>query len=222
MLLSMDYPTDTELVAAARSGDVAGFGVLIERHRARMLAVAVSLLGWNPGTEDVVQDASIIAMRRLDQLRDPAAAGPWLMAITRNAARMRLRTPDRETPVDLLTLERAHPGPSPEEILDGHAFRDWVWSAVNELSEPLQVPLLLRYFTPATSYEQMAAVCDVPVRTVRSRWIRRPAGTRRSFCEGAATVPTIDADTVHADAVEQVAEGLLLNRPTAIEALAAY
>lgn len=37
------------------------------------------------------------------------------------------------------------------------------------LSEPLQVAVLMRYFTSATSYQQIAAACDVPVGTVRSR-----------------------------------------------------
>lgn len=167
--VSMDNPTDTELVAAATSGDVAGFGVLIERHRAGMHAVAVSLLDWGPDVEDVVQDAIIVALRRLGDLRDPTAAGPWLRAITRNTARMRLRSPHREMPIDLLALDRVQRGPTPEDVLDDHALRDWVWSALNELSEPLQVTVLLRYFTPASSYQQIAAVCDVPVGTIRSR-----------------------------------------------------
>jgi RNA polymerase sigma-70 factor (ECF subfamily) len=59
--------------------------------------------------------------------------------------------------------------PTPEDVLDDHALRDWVWSALEELSEPLQVAVLLRYFTTATSYGQIAAACEVPVGTVRSR-----------------------------------------------------
>ena len=167
--VSMDSPTDSELVEAATNGDVAGFGVLIERHRAGMHAVALGLLGWGPDAEDAVQDAIIIALRRLGDLRDPAAAGPWLRAITRNIARMQLRSPNREVAIDMLALDRPNRGPTPEDVVDGHALRDWIWSALNALSEPLQVPVLLRYFSPATSYVQIAAVCGVPVGTVRSR-----------------------------------------------------
>lgn len=60
---------------AARHGDAHAFGVLLERHRAAMHAVAVSLLGWGPSAEDAVQDAMVVALRQLDELRDPAAAG---------------------------------------------------------------------------------------------------------------------------------------------------
>lgn len=42
-------------------------------------------------------------------------------------------------------------------------------TAVGALSEPLQTAVLLRYFTQVTAYEQIAALCDVPVGTVRSR-----------------------------------------------------
>ncbi len=51
-------PTDAELVAAARGGDAAGFGTLLERHRPGMRAVALSLLGWHPDAEDVVINES--------------------------------------------------------------------------------------------------------------------------------------------------------------------
>ncbi len=162
-------PGDAELVAAARSGDAAGFGVLLERHRAGMRAVAISLLGWGPDAEDVVQDAMLVALQRLSGLRDPAAVGPWLKAITRNAARMRLRSANDETPLAEQAEDVVSGAPTPEQILDNHSLRDWVWSALETLSEPLQVAVLLRYFTQAGSYGQIAAVCGVPVGTVRSR-----------------------------------------------------
>jgi RNA polymerase sigma-70 factor (ECF subfamily) len=60
-------------------------------------------------------------------------------------------------------------GGGPEQVVEEHALRDWVWSALESLPEPLQVAVLLRYFTEARSYEQIAAACEVPVGTVRSR-----------------------------------------------------
>jgi RNA polymerase sigma-70 factor (ECF subfamily) len=157
-------PDDADLVRAARAGDPAGLGLLLERHRAGMRAVAVAVLGWGPDADDAVQDAMLTALRRLDQLRDPAAVGPWLRAVTRNAARMRLRSP----PPRRADEPRA-PDPTPDELVDRHALRDWVWSALDTLTEPLQTAVLLRHFTDAGSYEQIAAACDIPVGTVRSR-----------------------------------------------------
>jgi RNA polymerase sigma-70 factor (ECF subfamily) len=59
--------------------------------------------------------------------------------------------------------------PSPDLALDHHALRDWVWQALEDLSEPLQVVVLLRYFSEVSTYQQIASLCGVPVGTVRSR-----------------------------------------------------
>ncbi len=56
-----------------------------------------------------------------------------------------------------------------EEAIDRAALRDWVWAALERLSEPLRLAILLRYFTRLNSYEAIAEVCGVPVGTVRSR-----------------------------------------------------
>lgn len=134
-----------------------------------MRTVALSVLGWGPDAEDVVQDAMLVALSRLGELRDPTAAGPWLRAITRNAARMRLRSAGRATTVHPPRADLPTQDPNPEQVLDDNALRDWVWTALDALSEPLQEAVLLRYFTTASSYQQIAAACGVPVGTVRSR-----------------------------------------------------
>ena len=58
--------------------------------------------------------------------------------------------------------------PAPEEAWTG-AMRDWVWHSLGQLSEPDRLVTLLRYFSEASTYEQIAALCGVPVGTVRSR-----------------------------------------------------
>jgi RNA polymerase sigma factor (sigma-70 family) len=144
--------TDGELVWAARAGDASCMGVLLERHRAGMKAVAVSLLGYGPAAEDVVQDAMVTALRRLLDVRDPEAVGAWLRAVVRNACRMQLRS-TRPTP----PLSSDVPvGDTAEEFLDRHALRDWVWHAVGQLSEPLQLVVLLRHFGEPRSYADIA------------------------------------------------------------------
>jgi RNA polymerase sigma-70 factor (ECF subfamily) len=76
---------DTRLVTAAREGDRTAFGRLYERH-ARM--VHGVLLAHVPYAEvdDLLQDVFLVALRRLDSLREPAAFAGWLLAIARNRA----------------------------------------------------------------------------------------------------------------------------------------
>ncbi|MFI6375666.1 RNA polymerase sigma factor [Streptomyces sp. NPDC050546] len=163
--------TDEELTRRAQAGEIEALGLLLARHQAPMRAVALSLLGNGPDAEDAVQDAALTALRRIGDVRDPAAVGAWLRAIVRNASRMRLRA-TRETPgLDCLDHLRLpdHGSSHPERIVEQHAMRDWIWDAMEELPKQLRLALMLRHFSPVTAYQEIADVCEVPVGTVRSR-----------------------------------------------------
>ncbi|MFD0784089.1 RNA polymerase sigma factor, partial [Micromonospora azadirachtae] len=69
---------DGLLVRLAQTGDATALGVLLSRHEAQMRAVAVSMLGYGPDAEDAVQDAMLVAVSRIGEVRDPAAVGGWL------------------------------------------------------------------------------------------------------------------------------------------------
>ncbi|MEU8215456.1 sigma-70 family RNA polymerase sigma factor [Micromonospora taraxaci] len=182
---------DAELVALAQAGDAAALGVLLAGHEAEMRAVAVSILGYGPDAEDAVQDAMVVALRRIGEVRDPSAAGPWLRAIVRNNSRMTLRGPRAVPVAEPEWFARPADTPTPEEALDRGAMRDWVWHAIGQLSEPDRLVTLLRYFSDASSYEQIAAVCGIPVGTVRSRL----SHARRALSDGLRTA----ASAAHAD-----------------------
>lgn len=159
---------DTRLTRAAQAGDVTALGLLLESHRAGMRAVALSVLGPGPDVDDVVQDAALVALRRIGDVRDPAAVGPWLRMIVRNACRSLLRSTPLTEPADDLSLPS--PDGLPEQWLERNALRDWIWEAIEQLSPALRMPLVLRHFSSqVTSYEQIAAACGIPVGTVRSR-----------------------------------------------------
>jgi RNA polymerase sigma factor (sigma-70 family) len=159
---------DAALTLAAQAGDVASLGLLLERHRAGMRAVAVSVLGPGPDVDDVVQDAALTALRRVGDVRDPEAVGPWLRMIVRNTARSLLRGSVDLRPLDDLHVPASDSGP--ERWLEHHTMRDWIWEAIEQLSPALRLPLVLRHFSVGvTSYDQIAEACGVPVGTVRSR-----------------------------------------------------
>ncbi|MFD6530943.1 RNA polymerase sigma factor [Streptomyces sp. NPDC060184] len=159
---------DVALTRAAQSGDVSALSLLLERHRPGMRAVALSLLGPGPDADDAVQEAALVALRRIVDVRDPESVGPWLRMVVRNACRTLLRESRRVEPVAEVPQMRDDAGP--EQVLANHAMRDWVWEAVDSLSPTLRLPVVLRYFsTGITSYQQIAEACAVPVGTVRSR-----------------------------------------------------
>ena len=91
----------SDLVTAARAGDVAAYGALVRATQAMSLAVAASVLRDPGGAEDAVQEAYLRAYRRLEDLEDPAAFAGWLRRIVITAA-LNLRRTRRAT---LLSLD---------------------------------------------------------------------------------------------------------------------
>ncbi|BCB74672.1 hypothetical protein GCM10022251_74710 [Phytohabitans flavus] len=160
---------ERDLVYAAQAGDVASLGALIERHRASMMATALSVLRDPEDAKDAVQDATVIALRRIGDVRDPDAIGAWLRTVVRNICWPRLRARHAAPLGWFDEAELPSREPSPEELLEKEATREWLWRALADLSEPLRLVTLLRYFSGVSSYEQIATPCGIPVGTVRSR-----------------------------------------------------
>lgn len=173
MVATMSYvvPTDADLVAQTRQGTAGALGMLLERHRAGLTSVAVRILGPGPDVEDVVHETFLVALSRIDRLREPESVGPWLMGIARNVCLQRLRAA-REVPYGTLDPTSGlslTDTTGPEEVIDRIALREWVWSALDSLSEPLRLAVILRHFSRANSYRDIASISGVPVGTVRSR-----------------------------------------------------
>ena len=163
--------SDAELARAAQGGDATSLGILLERHRAPLYALALRMLGHGPEAQDAVQDAFLIALRSIDRLREPEAVGGWLHGILRNVCLRQLRERRDEILFDesVALPENSPSEPPAEEAIDRLAMREWVWSALYELPEALRVTAMLRYFGCFSSYEEISAILDVPVGTVCSR-----------------------------------------------------
>jgi RNA polymerase sigma-70 factor (ECF subfamily) len=122
-------------------------------------------MGPGPDVEDVVQEASLVALTDIGRIRDPQRVRAWLTGTTRNLARTWLRRRD-PLPSSFDDI------PSAETLdcrIDEMALGDWVWQGINGLSESLHGVVVLRYFSAIKGYDAIAAALGIPVGTVRSR-----------------------------------------------------
>jgi RNA polymerase sigma-70 factor (ECF subfamily) len=87
--LEMELETKTQvmqLVRAAQAGDRLAFGQLVERYERAVYNTALRRLGNHAEAQELVQEVFVQALRKLPQLREPAAFGGWLRAITTRMA----------------------------------------------------------------------------------------------------------------------------------------
>lgn len=126
--------TDAELVELARRGSEKAFELLVRRHVDAAHAVAARLVDDDADAEDVVQDAFIRALERLEGCRDPERFRAWLLTIVRNHAhnvrkRERLR---RGEP-----LNGVHESGVPSPILSAERSEaaERIQAAMQELTE---------------------------------------------------------------------------------------
>jgi len=171
-LLAASAAQDGDLVRAARAGDPVSLGVLLERYRARLFGLAVTIVGYRAEAEDAVHDTFVTALARLGELNDPAAVGGWLHAILRNHCLMELRArKKRPLPTEdaNLQLEEIAEDARVEDRIESEQLRDWVSSSLGRLPEAIRLTMMLRYFGSFESYDEIASILGVPVGTVRSR-----------------------------------------------------
>ncbi|MGK7310756.1 MAG: RNA polymerase sigma factor, partial [Candidatus Longimicrobiales bacterium M2_2A_002] len=109
---------DATLVARVLDGDRGAFEGLVRRYTRPAFAVAVGIVKEKADAEDVVQDAFIRALERLEDCRNPAKFGSWLLQIVRNRAHSvrRYLGVRQAAPLDALPLASDRPGPHTEAV----------------------------------------------------------------------------------------------------------
>ncbi len=158
--------TDAELATQARQGSSEAFGALVERHAARARRVARAALLDEHDADDAVQDALFSAWRALARFDPARPFGPWFLRIVVNAAAdLRRRGKLRRT--EEVPEHVADPGPTPERETDRALLRERLDRALATLPERRRIALVL-HDAEGYVHEEIAAMLDVPVGTVRS------------------------------------------------------
>ena len=85
---------ESGMIAAILGGDAQLFHELIRPYERRVYAMALSFLRNEADAEDAAQEAFLKAFRSLASFRGDAKFGTWLVSITLNEARSRIRHRD--------------------------------------------------------------------------------------------------------------------------------
>ena len=158
---------DAELVARTTRGELTAFEQLVDRHRPVVVRVAARIVGSDEA-EDVSQDAFLRAFHRLHHFRGDAPFRSWLLRITHNAALDHLAR-RRPEPVDPETLDvEQNPSREPADRLEVRERIERLERKLRGLSAQHRTVLVLRD-AEGLSYEEIAAITDAPIGSVKGR-----------------------------------------------------
>jgi RNA polymerase sigma-70 factor (ECF subfamily) len=90
-----DYLQDDMLVSRARVGDEVALRMLLERHKSKLLRLAMRLVGNENDAQEILQDVLVTIWRKLPGFEGRAQVGSWLYRVTMNASLMFLRSRNR-------------------------------------------------------------------------------------------------------------------------------
>jgi RNA polymerase sigma-70 factor (ECF subfamily) len=173
-------PTDQQLVLRVQKGDKRAFDLLVLKYQYKVHAIVGRFIRDSHEVSDVTQEAFIKAYRALPRFRGDSQFYTWLYRIAVNTAKNYLVARSRRPPlsdVDLVDAEyyagsdRLKEVGTPENQLFRDELEAVINQAVDELPEDLRTAVTLREYE-GLSYEDIAAVMDCPVGTVRSRIFR--------------------------------------------------
>ena len=149
-------------VARARNGDEAAYRWLLGRYRMRVVRLAAHVLRRDGDAEDVAQEAFLRAFRRLPDFRGQGRFSAWLFQITVRLCLDRRRSArwGREAPEDA--------APPTSSLSQSPDTRLLIETLLDRLSPPMRAALVLREIE-GLDYDEIAAMLQIPVGTVRSR-----------------------------------------------------
>jgi RNA polymerase sigma-70 factor (ECF subfamily) len=160
MAATREVRDEGQMIAAIIAGDSQLFHELIRPYERRVYAMALSFLHNEADAEDAAQEAFLKAFRNLASFRGEAKFGTWLISITLNEARSRIRRRDaiKMESLDEPPDDQGHTSPAllrdwkeiPSEALERKEVRGLLHKAITAL------PLIYREVFQLRDIEQLS------------------------------------------------------------------
>lgn len=166
---------DAALVAEVLNGNRDAFGQLVARHQSAVCGLAYSACGNISQSEDLAQEAFVIAWRKLGELENPAKFKSWLYGIARNLVKNSFRRQTRNPltasePLDE-SLSATTPASNPTDQAISKEEEAILWRSLEQIPETYREPLVL-FYRENQSIDQVAAILEVSEEAARQRLSR--------------------------------------------------
>jgi RNA polymerase sigma-70 factor (ECF subfamily) len=173
---------EQRLVAALREGQDSAYEALIVLYQQPVYNLVARLMNEPSDASDVVQEVFLKVFRNINSFRSNSSLKTWMYRIAVNEAHNHRRWFSRHQRQEV-TLnggdetapnyeERlTDPGRSPYELAAGMETRALVEEALAQLSPKFRTAVVLRDIEDL-SYEEIAAILDISLGTVKSRIVR--------------------------------------------------
>ncbi len=181
---------DQDLIDACRAGKTSAYGVLVQRYQDRLYPTVLRLTGCAEDAQDLLQDTFFRAFRKLDRFHGESSFYTWIYRIAVNLALSGRR---RRKPVlrigdgngNGFEGESGEPVPEHRECDPSlpleRAERDrLIQDALNALAADHRAVVIMKEYD-GLRYEEIAAILNIPVGTVRSRLHRARCELRESL-----------------------------------------
>jgi RNA polymerase sigma-70 factor (ECF subfamily) len=179
-----EVKVDRDLVEQARQGDREAFAVLVHQVSDQLYAVAYRILRDTGMAEDALQNALVLAWRRLPKLRDPDRFDAWIHRILVHACYDESqRSRAMVSTIRVLPLDV----PSRDDDAASVADRDELERAFRRLSLEQRAVFVLHHYIGLPLVE-VAETLEIPAGTARSRLHYAIAGLRSALTAAAEPV----------------------------------
>jgi RNA polymerase sigma-70 factor, ECF subfamily len=185
---------ETQLIRRVCGGEPEAFEELVRPYERMVYLTAISILRNQADAEEVAQDAVLKAFSKLSSFRGECKFSTWLVQITYNEARMRLRK-DRRHLYESLDEQQKDPEgdywprdfadwrPIPSESLEEDETRQALQDAINSLSPTYREIVVLRD-VQNLSIRDAATILGLSEATVKTRLHRARLLLRDALAPG--------------------------------------
>ena len=178
-----EHNSEQRLIAACQTGDRDAFRQLFEAYQDRVWSIALHFTGEEQSARDVTQQVFLKLFASINQFRHEANFATWLYRLVANVCLDEQRRGRRFISFDfwrradeddgednLLDWQQAQQFQTalPEERLTQAELAAALKAAVKELSPPIRLTILLKYFEEL-SYDEIAQALNCSPGTVASR-----------------------------------------------------
>ncbi|MGO8673062.1 MAG: sigma-70 family RNA polymerase sigma factor [Capsulimonadaceae bacterium] len=171
-------PEEKDIIERCRRGDLGAFNDLVRRYEKQVYNYAYRLTNNYDDASDIAQDAFLRVYNAIGTFRGDASFSTWLFRITTNVfldERKRARAHPKSSLDEYVEFEESSvtrqiedPGPTPAMLTEEAERSNILQKAISSLPEYQRVMVVL-YHVQQKSYEEIAAVMDMPIGTVKSR-----------------------------------------------------